>query len=75
MLSEVCIRYRKTEVLRDHVRFVFNRTEGKQEIVVLKENESIRMVSKPLYSNLFDCNRAIEVSVETKSSSPPLCAI
>jgi hypothetical protein len=42
MLSEVCIRYRKTEVLRDHVRFVFNRMEGKQEIVVLKENESIR---------------------------------
>jgi hypothetical protein len=48
------------EVLRDHVRFVFNRMEGKQEIVVLKEYESVRMVSKPLCSNLFDCNWAIE---------------
>jgi hypothetical protein len=54
------------------VRFVFNRTEGKQEIVVLKEYESVRRVSKPLCSNLFDCNWAIEVSFETKSSSPPL---
>jgi hypothetical protein len=62
------------EVLRDHGRFVFNRTEGKQEIVVLKEYESIRMVSKPLCSNLFNCNWAIEVSFETKSSHPPLCA-
>jgi hypothetical protein len=62
------------KVLRDHVRFVFNRTEGKQEIVVLKENESIRMVSKTLCSNLFYCNWAIEVSFEIKSSSPPLCA-
>jgi hypothetical protein len=62
-------------VLRDHVRFVFNRTEGKQEIVVLKEYESVRMVSKPLCSNLFDCNWAIEVIFETKSSSPPLRAI
>jgi hypothetical protein len=34
------------EVLRDHVRFVFNRTEGKLEVEVLKESESIRMVSK-----------------------------
>jgi hypothetical protein len=32
------------EVLRDHVRFVFNRTEGKQEIVVLKESGSVRLV-------------------------------
>jgi hypothetical protein len=47
MFSKVCMRYRNTEVLRDHVRFVFNRTEGKQEIVVLKEYESVRMVSKP----------------------------
>jgi hypothetical protein len=75
MLSEVCIRYRNTEVLREHVRFVFNRTEGKQELVVLKEFGSVRMVSKPLCSNLFDCNWAIEVSFETKSSSPPLRAI
>jgi hypothetical protein len=36
MLSEVYIRYRNTEVLRDHVRFVFNSTEGKLEKVVLK---------------------------------------
>jgi hypothetical protein len=35
------------EVLRDHVRFVFNRTEGKLEVEVLKESESVRMVSKP----------------------------
>jgi hypothetical protein len=62
------------EVLSDHERFVFNRTEGKQEIVVLKEYESVGMVSKPLCSNLFDCNSAIEVSFETKSSSPPPCA-
>jgi hypothetical protein len=63
------------EVLRDHVRFAFSRTEGKLEVVVLKEYESIRMVSKPLCSNLFDCHWAIGVSIETKSSSPPLCAI
>jgi hypothetical protein len=62
------------EVLSDQVRFVFNSTEGKQEIVALKEYESVRMVSKPLCSNLFDCNWAIEVSFETKSSSPPLSA-
>jgi hypothetical protein len=36
------------EVLSDQVRFVFNRTEGKQEIVVLKEYESVRMDSKTL---------------------------
>jgi hypothetical protein len=63
------------EVLRDHVRFVFNRTKGKLEVVVLKESGSVRMVTKPLCSNLFDCNWAIEVSIETKSSSPPLRAI
>jgi hypothetical protein len=62
------------EILRDHVRFIFNRTEGKQEIVVLKEYESVSMVSKPLCSNLFNCNWAIEVSFETKSSSPSLSA-
>jgi hypothetical protein len=62
------------EVLSDQVRFDFNRTEGKLEIVVLKEYESVGMVSKPPCSNLFDCNCAIEVSFETKSSSPPLCA-
>jgi hypothetical protein len=56
MLSEVCIRYRNTKVLRDHVRFVFKRTEGKQELVVLKEYESVRMVCKPIGSNLFDYN-------------------
>jgi hypothetical protein len=75
MLSEVYIRYRKTEVLRDHVRFVFNRMEGKLEVVVLTESGSVRVVPKPLCSNLFDCNWAIEVSIETKSSSPPSCAM
>jgi hypothetical protein len=35
------------EVLSDQVRFVFNRTEGKLEVVVLKESRSVRMVSKP----------------------------
>jgi hypothetical protein len=63
------------EVLRDHLRFVFNRTEGKLEVGVLKESESVRMIPKPLCSNLFDCNWAIKVSFETKSSSPPLRAI
>jgi hypothetical protein len=57
-----------------HVRFIFNRMEGKLEVVVLKESGSVRMISKPLCSNLFDCNWAIEVSIETKSSSPPLRA-
>jgi hypothetical protein len=28
------------------VRFVFNRTEGKLEVEVLKESESVKMVSK-----------------------------
>jgi hypothetical protein len=63
------------EVLRDLVRFVFKRTEGKLEEVVLKEYGSVRMNSKPLCSNLLDCNWAIEISFDTKSSSPPLCAI
>jgi hypothetical protein len=63
------------EVLWDHVRFVFNRTEGKLEVVVLKESGSIGVISKPHCSNLFDCKWAIEISIETKSSSPPLRAI
>jgi hypothetical protein len=46
MLNEVYIRYRNTEVLRDHVRFVFNSTEGKLEVEVLKESESVRMIPK-----------------------------
>jgi hypothetical protein len=62
------------EVLSDQMRFVFNRTEGKLEVVVLKESRSVRMISKTLCSNLFNCNWAIEVSSETKSSSPPLSA-
>jgi hypothetical protein len=57
------------------VRFVFNRTEGKLEVASLKEYEFVRMVSKPLCSNLFDCKWAIGVNIETKSSSPPLRAI
>jgi hypothetical protein len=68
-----CIGIHK--VSRDHVRFVFNRTEGKLEVIVLKEYEFIRMILKPHCSNVFDCNWAIEVSFETKSSSPPLLAI
>jgi hypothetical protein len=35
------------DVSRDPVRFVFNRTEGKLEVVVLKESRSVRIVSKP----------------------------
>jgi hypothetical protein len=75
MLSEEVQCIGIHDVLRDHVRFVFNRMEGKQEIVVLKEYESVRMVSKPLCSNLFNCNWAVEVSFGIKSSSPPLRAI
>jgi hypothetical protein len=44
------------KALSDQVRFAFNRTEGKLEVVVLKEFGSIRMISKPLCSNLLDCN-------------------
>jgi hypothetical protein len=47
MFSEVVQCIGIQEVLRHHVRFVFNRTEGKLEVVVLKESRSIRMVSKP----------------------------
>jgi hypothetical protein len=35
------------EVLSDQVRFDFNRMEGKLEVAILKEYESVRMVSKP----------------------------
>jgi hypothetical protein len=54
MLSEVVQCIGMPKVLRDHVRFVFNRTEGKLEVDVSKESESVRMVSKPFaptYSN------------------------
>jgi ASC-1-like (ASCH) protein len=71
MLSEVCTRYRNVRSLREHARIVFNRTEGKLEVVILKEYESVRMVPKPLCSDLFNCSWAIEVSIETKYSSPP----
>jgi hypothetical protein len=47
MFSEVVQCIGIHEVLRDYVRFVFHRTKGKQEIVVLKEYESVRIVSKP----------------------------
>jgi hypothetical protein len=63
------------EILRDHVRFVFNRTEGKLEVVVLKGSGSVRIIPKPLFSYLFDCNCANGVNIEIKSSSPPLHAI
>jgi hypothetical protein len=35
------------EVLRDLVRFVFNRTEGKLEVEVLMDNRSTAMIPKP----------------------------
>jgi hypothetical protein len=35
------------EVLSDQVRFGFNRMEDKLEVAILKESESVRMVSKP----------------------------
>jgi hypothetical protein len=57
------------------VRIVFNRTESKLDVVVLKEYVSAIMVPKPLCSNLFDCNWTIGVNIETKSSSPPICAL
>jgi hypothetical protein len=63
------------EVLSDQMRFDFNRMEGKLEVAILKEYESVRMVSKPFCSNLFDCNWTIGVNIETKNSSPPLRAI
>jgi hypothetical protein len=62
------------EVLSDQVRFNFSRMEGKLEVAILKEYESVRMVSKPLCSNLFVRNWANGVNIETKSSNPPLCA-
>jgi hypothetical protein len=40
------------EVLRDHVRFVFNRTEGKLEVEVLKEFGSDRMIPNPLLKSI-----------------------
>jgi hypothetical protein len=63
------------EGLRDLVRFAFNRTEGKLEVEVLMDNRSTTTIPKPLCSNLFDCKWAIGVNIETKRSSPPLCAI
>jgi hypothetical protein len=35
------------EVLWDHVRLVFDRREGKLEVVVLKEYGSVRMIPNP----------------------------
>jgi hypothetical protein len=61
-------------VSRDLMRFIFNKMKGKLEVVVLKESGFVRMILKTLCSNLFDCNWAVEVSIETKSSSPPLGA-
>jgi hypothetical protein len=67
-----CIRIH--DVSRDPVRFAFNRMEGKLEVVVLMESGSVRMISKTPCSNVFYCNWANGVNIETKSSSPPLCA-
>jgi hypothetical protein len=47
MLSEVCMRYSNVRSLREHVRIVFNRMEGKLEVVVLKESGSVRVVPNP----------------------------
>jgi hypothetical protein len=47
MFSEVVQCIGIHEVLRDRVRFVFNRMEGKLEVEFLKESEFVRMVSKP----------------------------
>jgi hypothetical protein len=51
MFSEVvqCIGIHK--VLRDLVRFIFNRMEGKLEVVVLKESVSVTTILKPHCSN------------------------
>jgi hypothetical protein len=46
MCSEVVQCIGIHEVSRDLVRFVFNRTEGKLEVVVLKESGSVRMIPK-----------------------------
>jgi hypothetical protein len=63
------------EVPREHVRIVFNRTEGKLEVVVLKKYGSVRMVPRPPLSNLFDCNWTIGLNIDTKSSCPPIHAM
>jgi hypothetical protein len=47
MCSEVVQCIGIHEISRDLVRFVFNRTEGKLEVVVLKESGSVRVVPKP----------------------------
>jgi hypothetical protein len=60
------MRYRNVRSLKEHVRIFFNGMEGKLEVVVLKESGSVRMVPKPLCSNLFDCNWAIGVNIETE---------
>jgi hypothetical protein len=44
MRSEVYMRYRNVRSLREHVRIVLNRMEGKLEVVVLKESGSVRVV-------------------------------
>jgi hypothetical protein len=46
MFSEVVQCIGIHEVSRDLVRFVFNRTESKLELVVLKEFGSVRMIPK-----------------------------
>jgi hypothetical protein len=75
MLSEVCMMYRSAGSYERSCEIIFNRTEGKLKIVVLKEFGPVRVVTKSICPNLFDCNWAIEVSNKTKSSSPPLRAI
>jgi hypothetical protein len=36
-----------SEALREYVRFVFNKMEGKLEAVVLRESGSVRVVPNP----------------------------
>jgi hypothetical protein len=48
------------EVLSDQVRFDFNRMEGKLEVVILKEYESVRMVPKPFAQTYSIANGQLE---------------
>jgi hypothetical protein len=47
MLSEVCMRYRNVRSLRDHVRLVFNRMEGKLEVRVLRNMDALEWFPNP----------------------------
>jgi hypothetical protein len=56
-LSEPClVKYvwsiEMPKVLSDQVRFKLNRMEGKLEVIVLKESEFVRVISKP-YAQIY----------------------